>query len=95
MPILAQLHRLLKAQAVIVESPVAGKHLVFTGSMSKSRDEMKAECESLSGIVQSGVNKKTDFLVIGARVGDSKLTKARDLGITILSEDEYRAMLAA
>jgi DNA ligase (NAD+) len=83
----------LKANVVAVDSPIAGKHLVFTGAMSKSRDEMKTECESLSGIAQGSVNKKTDYLVIGDKVGESKLTKARGLGITIITEEEYRAML--
>lgn len=85
----------MKVNAVAVDSPIAGKRLVFTGAMSKSRDEMKAECESLSGIAQGSVNKKTDYLVIGDKVGESKLSKARSLGITIITEEEYRAMLAA
>jgi len=70
-------------------SPLAGKTLVFTGSLdSMGRSEAKAKAESLGATVAGSVSKKTDYLVAGADTG-SKAKKALDLGVTVLSEAEW------
>lgn len=78
----------------VSDSPISGKHIVFTGAMLQgSRPDMIAHAESLGAISQSGVNKKTSYLVAGEKVGASKLGKAEKLGTIILSESEYLAMI--
>lgn len=73
-----------------VESPITGKHIVFTGTMTQgSRSDMIKQAESLGATSQSSVNKKTDYLVAGEKTGASKIEKANKLGTTILSESEY------
>jgi DNA ligase (NAD+) len=66
-----------------------GKSFVFTGGLKTlSRSEAESKVESLGGRASSSVSKKTDFVVIGEDPG-SKAEKARNLGIKILSEDEF------
>lgn len=74
-------------------SPFAGKTVVFTGTLSSmTREEAKERVEALGGKVSSSVSSKTDFVVVGADPG-SKARKARELGVKILSEDEFLQML--
>ncbi|GBD92716.1 DNA ligase [bacterium BMS3Abin05] len=69
--------------------PLAGKTFVFTGALRNyTRDEAKALVESLGGKVSSSVSRKTDFVVVGEEPG-SKYDKARQLGVTILNEEEF------
>ncbi len=75
------------------ESPLAGKVIVFTGTLEKmGRAEAKAKAESLGANVSGSVSAKTDFVVCGADAG-SKATKAKELGVKLLAEDEWLAML--
>lgn len=70
-------------------SPIAGKTVVFTGTLNRmTRSEAKAKAQSLGAKVAGSVSAKTDYVVMGADAG-SKAAKAKDLGITILSEDEF------
>ncbi|MBB5047194.1 DNA ligase (NAD+) [Rhodopseudomonas rhenobacensis] len=74
-------------------TPISGKTVVFTGSLTKfTRDEAKAAAERLGAKVAGSVSKKTDYVVAGEDAG-SKLTKARDLGVAVLSEDEWLALI--
>jgi DNA ligase (NAD+) len=75
-----------------VASPLAGKTIVFTGSLdSMSRSEAKARAEALGANVISSVSAKTDYVVIGADAG-SKATKATALGVTLLDEAAWLAL---
>lgn len=77
----------------VVESLFEGKTVVATGSLKNySRTEIKDKLESLGAKVSGSVSKKTDYVIAGEAAG-SKLTKAEELGIRVLSEEEFEEML--
>jgi DNA ligase (NAD+) len=75
-------------------SPIAGKTLVFTGTMVHGkRDDMIKEAKRLGAKVGSSVTGKTDFLVTGIDVGVTKINAARENGVDVINEEEYLALL--
>jgi DNA ligase (NAD+) len=71
-----------------------GKTFLYTGTFASfSREELEQKIESNGGKLVSGVSKKLDFLIIGEGAGPSKLKKAEDLGVKMISEEEFKALL--
>ncbi len=95
--VLEDLSRTLEIEPFIQEendSPIAGRTVVFTGTLEKmTRGEAKARAETLGAKVSGSVSKKTDYVVAGPGAG-SKAKKAAELGLTILSEEEWLDMLS-
>jgi DNA ligase (NAD+) len=76
-----------------VQGPFAGQTIVLTGTLSAmGRDDAKDKLEALGAKVSGSVSKKTSFVVAGAEAG-SKLTKANELGVRVLDEDAFLALL--
>lgn len=84
----------LMAPEAITRNDFAGKSFVVTGTLATmSRKEAEEVITSRGGKVSSSVSKSTTFVVVGSEPG-SKLQKARELGIEVLSEDQFKALLA-
>jgi len=86
--------RVLDAEKPTSDSKIAGKTVVFTGSLEKmTREEAKAQAERLGAKAAGSVSRKTDFVVAGPGAG-SKLAEARKLGVKVLSEDEWLKLIS-
>jgi DNA ligase (NAD+) len=80
-------------RALATASPAANKTVVFTGTLERmTRNEAKALAERLGAKVAGSVSKKTDYVIAGSDAG-SKLAKAREAGVTVLSEDEWLKLI--
>jgi DNA ligase (NAD+) len=87
---------MLLSEKASMQSPIAGKNLVFTGKMQAgSREAMQARARQLGAHVQSAVSGNTDLLICGEKVGAAKMEKAAKLGVTILSEAEYHQLIGS
>jgi DNA ligase (NAD+) len=85
--------KIIDAEKPKRDSAVAGKTVVFTGSLEKmTREEAKAQAERLGAKASGSVSKKTDFVVAGPGAG-SKLAEAQKLGVKVLTEDEWLTMV--
>jgi len=82
-------------EKTLLSSVFTGKTLVVSGVFEQfSRDDLKETIESHGGKVGSSISAKTDYVVAGANMGPSKLEKATKLGVRILSEEEFIAMIS-
>ena len=81
------------AAAADTASPIAGKTIVFTGALSAmTRSEAKARAEAMGAKVSGSVSKKTDYVIAGEDAG-SKARRAAELGVAVLSEEEWQSLI--
>ncbi len=86
-------HLTITSPPTVAASPLSGKTIVFTGTLTTlARPEAKSRAEALGAKVTESVSKKTDYVIIGADAG-SKAKKAADLGLTTLTEAEFKDVL--
>ena len=83
----------LSINAIQSDGPFRNKKIVFTGSMSRPRTELEKQAKALGIVVSKSVSSKTDFLITGESVGQSKLKSANTNDVSILTEEEYLKIL--
>jgi DNA ligase (NAD+) len=82
------------ADTPLLSTVLAGKTVVVSGVFQHfSRDGIKASIEANGGKVAGSISKKTDYVIAGENMGPEKKKKAEDLGVALLTEDEYRALI--
>lgn len=87
-------HEVMPQEVTKVTGPLSGKNFVVTGSLqSISRDEAAERIRAFGGTFQTAVGKETNYLVVGANVGESKLIKARKLGTKQITEKELLKLI--
>jgi len=92
---LSKLLNISEYKLATIHSAIADKKVVFTGTLETfSRDEAKSTAEKLGAKVLSSVSANTDYVIAGKDAG-GKLKKAHDLGVKVLSEEEWKAIIAA
>lgn len=74
------------------DTPLSGKRILFTGTLSRPREEFQRQAEAAGALVAASFSKKLDYLVVGENPG-SKLAKAEEAGIAILDENAFSALL--
>jgi len=84
---------ILVSQTVQHDNPFQNKKIVFTGAMSQPRASLQKQAKAYGIRVSSSVSSKTDFLIIGENVGQSKLKAAKVNDVVILTEEEYLKIL--
>lgn len=96
--VIAELREIVKPvfveEKIVALESISGKKFVITGTLSQSRGVFKKTIEAAGGKVSSSISKSTDYLLAGAEAG-SKLTKAEDLGVTVLDEDAFNNLMAS
>jgi len=84
----------LAADEVIEDNPIMGKTLVFTGAMQHGkRDDMKKEAKAMGAKVSGSVTGNTDYLVIGEKVGATKISAAKEKGTAVIEEADYLKLI--
>ena len=86
-------HTLLNTELNQSNSPFNGKTIVFTGTMSESRAKLQKQAKAFGANVGKSVSSKTDFLIIGENVGQSKIKDAKTHQVDLLTEAEYLKLL--
>lgn len=89
------LHFAMEEESSPASDALAGKTIVISGTFSISRDEMKSLIERNGGKNSGSISGKTAFLLAGEKPGPEKLRKCEELGVPVLGEDEFMAMLPA
>ncbi|MFM1605686.1 MAG: BRCT domain-containing protein [Candidatus Pseudothioglobus sp.] len=83
----------LSINAIQSDGPFRNKKIVFTGAMSRPRAELEKQAKALGIVVSKSVSSKTDFLITGESVGQSKLKSANTNDVSILTEEEFLKIL--
>lgn len=83
---------LINKEDIVKSNKLEGKSFVFTGSLSLDRDEAQQKVRDLGGEVSSSVSKKTSYVVAGENAG-SKLEKAEELGVKVITEEEFLELI--
>ena len=85
-----------RSEQVNTQSPIAGKIIVFTGTMTQgSRGDMEKHAKALGAKVAKSVTGKTSFLVTGEKVGENKINAAKDKGVEVMTESQYLSMISS